>query len=248
VKRNEKPLLHLFPKTDPDTGKRWTLTDQGNAVLNEVCDSLNSETHRELRSHLRAWIEAWQASGPNLKKLFGGLPEPQRMALRVAMRTIWNPRDDAKGELLFVPDYPELEKLLGEQRVWLKRADNKRELTPEVEAMTLFHLLTVTPGCEKVAGPCRRCDRYYIKKRASQNVYCSRRCGNAATAVLRTTERLAKEREDKLERAGAAIKTWSRAATRQDWKRWVANKTGIDLRFLTRAVTKGDLMPPKLER
>jgi hypothetical protein len=248
VNRREKPHLHLFPKIDPDTGKRWTLTDQGKAVLNEVCDSLNSETHRELRSHLRAWVEAWQASGPNLKKLFGGLPEPQRMALTVAMRTIWNPGNDAKGELLFVPDYPEVEKLLGTQRVWVKRADSKRKPTPEVEAMALFHLLTVTPGCEKIAGPCPRCNRYYIKKRASQRIYCSRRCGNAATAVARTRERIATERSDKLERARAAMRKLNPAATQQDWKHWVANKTGIDLRFLTRAVTKGDLMPPRLEK
>ena len=67
--------------------------------------------------------------------------------------------------------------------------------------MTLFHLLTVIPRCDKIAGPCPRCDRYYIKKRASQTVYCSRRCGNAATAVARTRERIASERRDKLARA-----------------------------------------------
>jgi hypothetical protein len=248
VNRRDKPLLNLFPKVDPSTGKRWTLADQGKAALNEICGALNSETHRELRFHLRAWVKAWQDSGPNLKKLFKRLPEPQRTALTLAMGTLWIPSDGAKAELLFVPDYPELEGLLGEQRVWLSGADDKRKLTPEVEAMTLFHLLTVVPGCEKIAGPCPRCDRCYIKKRASQKVYCSRRCGNAATAVARTRERIASERRDKLARAKSAMKNWKHAATRQDWKHWVAKKTGIDPRFLTRAVTKGDLVPPKKEK
>lgn len=248
MNRKGKPLLHLFPKIDPGTGKRWTLADQGKAALNDVCGALNSGTHRELRFHLRAWVKAWQDSGPNLRKLYSTLPEPQRMALTVAMRTLWVPAHGAKAELLFVPDYPELEKLLGEERVWLTGTDGNRKLTPDVEAMTLFHLLTVTPGCEKIAGPCPRCDRCFIKKRASQKVYCSRRCGNAATAVARTRERIADERRDKLARAKAAMKKFDLAATRQDWKHWVTQKTGIDPRFLTRAVTKGDLVPPKKEK
>ena len=248
MNRKDSPLLHLFPKIDPGTGERWTLADQGKAALNDICGTLNSETHRELRFHLRAWVKAWRASGPNLKKLFGNLPEPQKTALRFAMRTMWGPTDGERAELSFVRDTLALEGLFGEQRVWLRGTGDKRKLTPEVEALTLFHLLTIVPGCEKIAGPCPRCDRYYIKKRASQKVYCSRRCGNAATAVARTRERIAGERKDKLARASAAMKKWESVATRQDWKHWVAKKTGIDPRFLTRAVTKGDLVPPKQEK
>ncbi len=109
----------------------------------------------------------------------------------MAMRTIWSPADKAKARLYFVPDYMALEEVFGKPRVWMKGRDGKQVLTPEAEALSLFHLLTVTPDCEKLAGPCPRCDRYYIKKRASQKVYCSRRCGNAATAVGRTRERIA---------------------------------------------------------
>lgn len=247
MNRRDKPLLHLFPKIDPGTGKRWTLADQGKAALNEICNALNSESQRKLRFHLRGWVAAWQESGPNLKKMFENVPDLQRKALTVAMRTLWNPQAGAKAELLFVPDYPELEDVFGAERVWMEGPDGKRKLTPEVQALVLFHQLTVIPGCEKIAGPCPRCDRYYIKKRASQKVYCSRRCGNAATAVVRTRERIASERKDKIIRAKAAMKKW-KPATRLDWKHWVANETGIDPRFLTRAVTKGDLVPPKQEK
>ena len=72
----------------------------------------------------------------------------------------------------------------------------------------------------------------------SQKVYCSRRCGNAATAVARTRARIKNERKDKLTRAKAAIKEWRNAKTQEYWKRWVSQKTGIDLRFLTRNFTE----------
>jgi hypothetical protein len=245
VARTDNTLLNLFPKIDPDTGKRWSVADQGRAALNEICGALNSEVHRELRCHLRAWVEAWWASGPNLKEMIGSLPDPHRMAFSFALRTLSIPTDRAMAELFLVPDYPELEWLFGKRRVWLNGKDGKQRLTPEMEAICLFSLLTVNPGCERIAGACPRCDRYYIKKRASQKVYCSHRCGNAATAVARTRERIASERSEKLDRARAAVKKWKPTAGWPDWKHSVAASTGIDLRFLTRAINKGDLVPPK---
>jgi len=254
VARRDNQFLHLYPKVDTGTGQRWVLADQGKAALNDICGALNSKTDSQLKWLLRLWVSTWQATGPNLKKMMEGLrgvpelSESYLWALSFAMRTVWGPTDGARAQLFLVPDYLALENQLGETRVWQEDPDGKRKPTPEAKALTLFHLLTVIPGCEKLAGPCPRCDRYYIKKRASQTVYCSRRCGNAATAVVRTRERIADERADKLTRATAAMKKWKPAATRQDWKRWVAQKTGIDLRFLTRAVTKGDLVPPHGKR
>ena len=147
------------------------------------------------------------------------------------MRTIWIPTDGAKARLYFVPDYEKLEELLGSARVSIKGPGDNREAAPEVETLCLFHRLTVNPLCGNLAGPCPRCDRYYIKKRASQTVYCSRRCGNAATAVARTRERIASERGEKLARAQAATKKWKATATQQDWKAWVASKQGLTRAF-----------------
>jgi len=134
---------------------------------------------------------------------------------------------------------------VGQERVYQEMPDGSWKLTPEAEAWIAFGFFTLNPHCEEVAGPCARCGRYYVKKRASQKVYCSRRCGNAATAIARTHERIASERRSKIARASAAIKKWKSTTTRQDWKRWVAKRTGIDPRFLTRAVAKGDLVSPK---
>jgi hypothetical protein len=41
------------------------------------------------------------------------------------------------------------------------------------------------------------------------------------------------------------IRRWPRTATTEDWKTWVANKAGVDLRFIASAVTKGEIVPPK---
>jgi hypothetical protein len=251
VTRKDKPILHLFPKVDPGTGKRWTLADQGKAALNEICGALNSQANTGLKVWLRSWVAEWQASGPNLKRMTKelmtrGLPAQSLFALTLALRTYWAPTDGGHAELSLMPDYEALERQLGKERVWLPNVALKP--TPEAEAIMLFHLLTINPLCEKLAGPCPRCDRYYIKKRASQKVYCSRRCGNAATAAARTSERLADERKQKLARASLAMKRWKPTTTGRDWKVWVASKTGIDPRFLTRAVNKGDLVPPKQEK
>lgn len=122
------------------------------------------------------------------------------------------------------------------------------EGNPHTFTLWLFAHLVTNRLCEKLAGPCARCGRYYIKRHALQTVYCSRRCGNAATALARTRERIQVERSEKLDRAKAAMKKWERATTQQDWKSWVAQKTKIDARFLTRAVHKGDLVPPPKRR
>ena len=248
MRHKETSPVHIFPKIDPATGKRWSLADQGRAALKEICNALNSKHCADLRLWLRSWMEAWQASGPNLKKLYWNLPDTQRTALNRALRANWYPTSGANAELLLVPDYLALETLLTAPRVWVNGGGGKPRLTPEIEALCLFSLLTVLPECTKIAGPCPRCDRYYIKKRGSQKVYCSRRCGNASTAIVRTRERNAEKREEKLESAKTAMGRWSRTPTKQDWKHWVAMKTGIDLRFLTRAVNKGDLIQPEQEK
>ena len=51
-------------------------------------------------------------------------------------------------------------------------------------------------------------------------------------------ERIKAERMDKMNRAKAAINEWKRTKPQHEWKRWVSQSTGIDLRFLTRNFTE----------
>jgi hypothetical protein len=185
-------------------------------------------------------MERLKGCGGNLKKMMDGDPELAKAVAEVCI-TRWVPSKTGRAYLVLQPSW---DHILKPERT----PEQVDQMRPERYAALLFHVGTLNPEWDKLAGPCPRCDRYYIKKRASQKVYCSRRCGNAATAVARTRERIASERRDKLARVNAALNRWERATTRQDWKHWVAKKTGIDPRFLTRAVTKGDLVPPKKEK
>lgn len=185
---------------------------------------------------LRDIVKQWQDSGPNLWRLYGanpGLWVESQSAFRPSL--IPTKSGHANMRLLDNTGAPGVMESLGAPGIRFR-------------AVVLFNALTLNPLWQKLAGPCARCGNYYIKKRASQKVYCSRRCGNAATAVARTRERIESERKDKLRRAKAGIKEWRSAKTQEDWKHWVAKRASVDPRFLTRAVKKGDIVPPKEKR
>jgi len=233
-------LLYL-----PSAGYRGriALGDQGREDLQPICDALNSRQQPELRDKLRQLVGRWQASGPNLEKMmyedFDLFDDVQ-----LACRARWTPQADGRALLLLMPDYNE-----GMKRKMKRGKDGQWQATPEAQALVLFHFLTLNPQCEKLAGPCARCGLFYVKKRASQKVYCSRRCGNASTAVIRTRERLAAEHADKLRRAAAAARKWATARTSLGWKPWVSEREpDVTPKFLTRAVNKGVFKPPVREQ
>jgi hypothetical protein len=198
------------------------------AELNRIKGAELAATAIELRDLVKAWHE----SGPNLLALHAANPglwiETQK-AFRPSI--IPTKSGYANLHLLHNAGAPGVMESLGKAGV-------------RFYAVVWFNALTLNPLWSKLAGPCARCGNYYIKKRASQKVYCSRRCGNAATAVARTRQRIANERKDKLSRAKASLREWRTANTQEDWKSWVAKQTDIDSRFLTRAFKKDELKPP----
>lgn len=204
--------------------------------LDHIVDVLNQKLRGGTWPYAEALIrliERLKDCGGNLKQMMDDDPELAKVVAGACV-TRWMPSTDRGA-------YPVLQPS-AEIQALSPTPDSPQELKERAEllAALLFHVGTLNPEWDKLAGPCARCGRYYVKKRASQKVYCSRRCGNAATAVERTRERIKAERRDKIDRAKMAMKEWKRAKTLQDWKRWVSQKTGIDLRFLTRNF-KGEL-------
>jgi hypothetical protein len=185
--------------------------------LQGICDALNATRHSaesgELIGLLRDWMEASSLAAMLRKN--AGLDNDLRNGIEIYFEA---QQDSRRGEFRVMPKPP--------------------KGTPQSFAIWMFAHLVTNPLCEKLAGPCARCGRFYIKKRASQKVYCSRQCGNAATALARTRERIESERNDKLDRAKVAINQWKREKPNQDWRPWVSQRTGIDLRFLTRHQTE----------
>jgi hypothetical protein len=112
-------------------------------------------------------------------------------------------------------------------------------------AVQQFVWLITSPERHKLAGPCARCGNYYIKKRASQKVYCSRTCGNAATAVARTRERWDRARGKRLKQAQKAMQKWSALKTTELFQAWAERHCkGLTKKFLTRAINNGELPEP----
>ena len=203
--------------------------------LDYIVDVLNRKPQGGLSPYAEALtrlMERLKQCGGNLKKMMDGDPKLAKTVAKVCVtRWMVEPETNRTAYLVPQPSWRQIKK----RKLTPGQVD---EMRPERFAALLFHVGTLNPEWEKLAGPCARCGRYYIKKRASQKVYCSRRCGNAATAVERTRQKLKQERNEKLKQAGAALRKWRKARTEEPWKTFVSRKTGIDLRFLTRHQTE----------
>lgn len=106
----------------------------------------------------------------------------------------------------------------------------------------------------RLADPCQHCGRSFLKRtRRETRMFCSRQCAAAAAQAARRE----RKREEKLKRARQLLKR-ARQALRNykasppkfrklDWKEYVTQaEPSISKKFLTMAVEKGDLKPPKL--
>jgi len=126
----------------------------------------------------------------------------------------------------------------------LRNRSNRRHLY----AVAQFAALTLNPDCDLLKGPCNYspCGRFFITKRKKASIYCSRRCCQLAGAARSTKRRRPEdEKRDKLKQIAAAIETWRNARTKDDWKISVCKQLPeVSLSFLTRAVSKSDLVPP----
>lgn len=194
--------------------------------LEGVCALLNGEGPRELCSELRELVELWQKSGPNLAKM---LKDNKVLAACVKHgRTLLVPTNTGKGHLC-----------------WLPTPGQFKVGPSKDQALAHFMDLIVNPHWNKLGGPCQRCGKYYRKKTSRQKTYCSRRCGSMSTAITTTRKRREEERALKLRRAEEAVNRWATIRTRRPWKEWVsANNTTITVKWLTRAVNRGDLTAP----
>jgi hypothetical protein len=106
--------------------------------------------------------------------------------------------------------------------------------------------LILNPECDRLGGPCARCQRFYIKKTRRQTVYCSKRCGPLKTSVDRNRKIRRDKHEAKLNKANELIARWKKSGSTREWKRWVSSnsKSTITLKWLTRALNRGEISEP----
>ncbi len=94
---------------------------------------------------------------------------------------------------------------------------------------------------------CRACNRYYLRRSAHPQVYCSSRCARATTAKKATNERREREAAEKLHLAIRERDLWeSKQPKERNWKKWIASRNPeLTSNWLTRAVNQGKLSPPR---
>jgi hypothetical protein len=110
-------------------------------------------------------------------------------------------------------------------------------------AIQEFIWLITNPLRDRLSGPCARCKRYYIKKRKSQKVYCSRRCGNTATAVLRTRAKWDEQRGKRLTKAKEALRIWADSKISEEFRTWAVKRyPDLTKKFLTRAINNKEIV------
>jgi hypothetical protein len=174
---------------------------------------------------VRRLVTAWKESGPNLLELWLKFPELKEKM--TPGRFFIHPYGIG-GQIMNLPN----------------GAVNPGPTSPEA-ALAMFTSLILHPQLEAFGGPCKRCSKYYLRRTTRQTVYCSRQCGAATNAALHTRVRRENEHKEKLNMARKAIADWTPSRTNREWKRRVALKSKVTVKWLTRALNKGELAPPE---
>jgi hypothetical protein len=177
---------------------------------------------REFRTELRRLTKAWFDSGPNVRRLFDLEPALGRSA------------DNVRAELLPTR--------IGYAQLRVKaKALGKSQDDPKSVALGLFFSFLANPWNSKLAGPCKDCDSYYLKRTERQNVYCSLICGRRNTSRQANQTRAWKERSRRIRRAQKALMNWCKGNKKRDWKKYVCGEALVSKNFLTRALASGEL-------
>ena len=208
--------------------------------LEHIIQALNSEGATGAR--LRELITAWEKSGPNLQKM---MYADQRLGrtLRQACRVGYRPTATGKADLELLIDPLAFE--IGYHEAIRKHFHRRppeeglAAMRAEQEAIRLFVSLTLHPDCEKVAGPCARCQSYYIRKRTKQKC-CTRTCGNVIRNTARNRDKRKKAHDASLKKARIAMLKYR---NHPDWKQKASRAAGRTVKWVTRAVNNGELKP-----
>jgi hypothetical protein len=135
--------------------------------------------------------------------------------------------------------------LFGVQNV--PRGRDKPIMRARRDAITLFIRLVQHPNHRRL-GKCLRCERYFFGRLGQKCCPRPRRCGSYRAAIEATKRRWHAERAKKLERVRAALAEWKSLKRRTTWNRWAARRARVTQKWLSRAINRGELKPPKVAR
>ena len=133
------------------------------------------------------------------------------------------------------------------QLAWLPVWKGKRTSPQKDAALTLFTEFLVNPLSWKLAGPCKRCGRFYPKSDPRNKTYCGRKCASGSTATSRTRKRRQDDHRALLDKAELALeKLKQKGSHPKNWKKLIAIqvKVGLTQKWVTRAWNKNELILP----
>ena len=184
--------------------------------------------YRPIQSELRGFVSAWRRSGPNVCKLFDANPLLSHSALDFRPHFIPTPRNTARLAYQAAVEYSE-------------------DISAREIAVELFLRFLLNPYNEKLGGPCKYCDEYFMKKTKRQTVYCSELCGQRFTSRKALEDSRKRETARKIKEAKQSIAEWLDKGLSKDWKDWVSRRTLISKNWLTRAI-KNDLIKEPVKK
>lgn len=214
--------------------------------LRKMLDALNNSTQRvpetldaspwewqlidvtEKQQELMRLITEWDKCDRNLLKFFKRNPDLQRRC--------------SEGKTYLIPARDGVAQL-----AWLPVRKGPRTSPQKEAALTLFTEFLVNPFSWKLAGPCRRCRRFYPKSDPRNKTYCGRKCASGSTAYSRTKKRRQDDRRDLLDKAQLALeKLKQKGSLPKNWKKLIASqvKIGLTQKWVTRALNVGALQWP----
>lgn len=175
---------------------------------------------------VRRLVQAWFRSGPNVKELFKSESVLAHEAMNIRVALI----PGTYGAKLAILD--------------IGTNDDPRD--PLSNAIGIFVQFLLNQENKKLGGPCRHCQKYFVKQSDRKRIYCSDICGHKNTGVDANRRRRTEERKRRLERALRSKARWEKAKTTVPWKVWVSRDPLISMHFLTKAVRNGEIQEPKM--
>jgi hypothetical protein len=201
--------------------------EYGNLQIELWEDAIRTERQRQEK--LRQYVDSWIGSGLNVGSWERCYP------------------------VLFQEINRQLGKLrlhLGIQGNWKAKVFIDKPFLPkghsDLDAAQRFASLVTGPLADRI-GKCKRCQQYFAALKGAKNkVFCSRKCATGLTALNSTRARRKRERREKIVKCHQALVEYRKGLPRkQDWKRFVAKKAGVTVKWLTRAVNRREITPPR---
>jgi hypothetical protein len=186
---------------------------------------------------LRRWVRSWQKANASVETV---------SALR------------ALAKELSKEDRSELERFLEGVRVFMlpngtlaiedhiPRGRGQRYNLAAIE----FTRLLRNPRRIFLAGPCLSCERWYIRKYIKEKPGSSRYCSNRCKGNFRKAKRRNATKAKLLEEIRKAISRYKQLPTNHryrenGWAAFVTEATRTTKKYLTQAINRGELVPPK---